>query len=831
MKNDTTLITTNTPQCLRTRRHWVCWRYELLANGEKTKVPYDARSGRTASTTNPATWTTFEQAVQRYEKGDFYNGVGYVFSKDDPYCGIDLDDCRHDDGTLAPWAQEIVDRFPSYCEISPSETGVKIFLQGHKPDFADCSVKNINPNGGAGELEVYDKSRYFCVTGNILPGSATDATDCQKALDELCRRYWSRKHASVEPQPQRAAASLPQEQMVTHQDDRVGRCLTAMLKFKANDRNDGSHRLFAAACRCVEHDLSDEQAIACVRAYAAQRPFPRDWTDAQIVRRLRDAEKECVRGKALVANGGSDSATKKRSLTISEILVEIASTAELAHDENRIGYARIEVDGHEETWRVQSQGFRQYLSRRLYEQGGKAAYTEAMRTALDLIEAKAIHDGQKVAVFVRVGEQEGAMYLDLADEQWRVARVTTSGWKVLDRSPVWFRRSRGMLPLPMPQASGSIDELRRFLNYRDDADFVLLVAWLLAALCPTGPYPILNVCGEQGSAKSTMQRLLRSLVDPNAAPLRNEPREPRDLSISASNSWVLAFDNLSNISPWLSDAFCRLSTGGGSAFRQLYSNDEEVIFDAKRPLMFNGISDIVSRGDLLDRCITIMLQAIPPAKRRDERTLWVEFERARPRILGALLAAVAAGLTYRQSIHIDAAKKPRMLDLALWVTACERGLPWETGAFLNAYDSNRRDTNSIAIEASPIGQAVRRLMETRCKWKGTSSQLLRALEDVADEKTCQGKDWPRTGRKVAGDLRRIAPNLRAEDIDVQFLPRTGQARPIVIQRTSSDGRPLAGDGASSQLSPPPQCRNTFPNKPLHSRDDSYDGSDGIEQLL
>jgi hypothetical protein len=187
------------------------------------------------------------------------------------------------------------------------------------------------------------------------------------------------------------------------------------------------------------------------------------------------------RSKQLDAAGKDESDPKQ---TISEMLVEIANSAELAHDQNGVGYARIEVDGHRETWPIRSQGFRQWLARRLYEQYGKAAYTEALKTALDLIEAKAVHEGQKIAVFLRVGEQGGVIYLDLCDDRWRVVEVTGSDWRVLDQSPVWFRRGRGMLPLPVPAEGGNFDALRAFVNVKDDAHFVLVVAWLLAALSP-----------------------------------------------------------------------------------------------------------------------------------------------------------------------------------------------------------------------------------------------------------------------------------------------------------------------------------------------------------
>jgi hypothetical protein len=165
----------------------------------------------------------------------------------------------------------------------------------------------------------------------------------------------------------------------------------------------------------------------------------------------------------------------------------------------------------------------------------------------------------------------------------------------------------GMLPLPIPQPGGSIEQFALFLNLPSRNDFVLVVAWLLAALRPSGPYPLLAISGEQGSAKTVLSKMLRALVDPNGAPVRTLPREERDLFIAANNGHVLAFDNVSGLPPWLSDSLCRLASGGGLAVRQLYTDQDEVLFDAARPIILNGIEDIITRPDLADRAIFLTL--------------------------------------------------------------------------------------------------------------------------------------------------------------------------------------------------------------------------------
>ena len=171
-----------------------------------------------------------------------------------------------------------------------------------------------------------------------------------------------------------------------------------------------------------------------------------------------------------------------------------------------------------------------------------------------------------------------------------------------------------------------------------------MIAWLLAAVRDKGPYPLLVLAGEQGSAKTTLAGMLRALVDPNVAPLRALPRDDRDLFIAASNGHLLAFDNVSGLPYWLSDTLCRLATGGGFATRQLYTDTDEVLFDAARPIVLNGIEDMVSRPDLADRAIFLSLESISEARRRTERELWRAFRDRAPAILGALLSAAVRGL-------------------------------------------------------------------------------------------------------------------------------------------------------------------------------------------
>jgi hypothetical protein len=320
-----------------------------------------------------------------------------------------------------------------------------------------------------------------------------------------------------------------------------------------------------------------------------------------------------------------------------------------------------------------------------------------------------------------------------------------------------------MLPLPTPVMGGTIDELRQLINVSDE-DWPLVLGWLVAALRPTGPYPALAFNGEQGSAKSTTCKTARRLIDPNKAELRSEPRGVDDLLIMATNGHVVTLDNLSGVPVWLSDALCRLATGGGLSKRALFTDDDEIIFNVVRPIVANGIEELTTRSDLLDRSLMVTLPTISEDRRKSEKEYWSEFDKIAPRALGALLTAVSTALRRVDDVRLE--KLPRMADFALWVTAAEPALGLEDGEFMRAYTRNRQDANDLAIEAHPVAKAITAMMATTASWEGTATELLVAVEGLVDEATRKQKSWPKDATRLGAAVRRVAPNLRSAGVEV-----------------------------------------------------------------
>jgi hypothetical protein len=499
--------------------------------------------------------------------------------------------------------------------------------------------------------------------------------------------------------------------------------------------------------------------------------------------RRSDSSQEAEVAAPCVGEGSSgakkhDSAkSAPRVLDISQAdrLIAFSNDLELFRTPDGQAYADIQVGDHRETWPIRSSRFRDFLRRAYYKKYRSAPNGNALGSALDTIEARARFEGEQREVFLRVARWEDRVYVDLCNDPWQAVEIDRDGWRTVDEPPVRFRRRPGMLALPTPQVGGSVNLLRQFLNLKSDEDFTLAVAWQLGALVPNGPCPIIAFAGEQGSAKSSASMFLLSLVDPNDTPLRSLPRDDRDLYVAVSNSHVLSFDNMSSLSAPMADSICRISTGGGFATRKLYSDDEEIRFNGRRPIIINGIEELTTRPDLADRAMMLTLEPIPSERRKLERELWSSFREVAPLILGALMTAIARGL--RRLPDTTVPNLPRMADFALWATACEE----EPGAFMRAYEANRAHATALIVEEDPVAHAVRDLaVFQETPFRGTSTELLALLESQMSERNRRNKNWPTSARGLSGRLRRVAPGLRSAGTRIEFDQRDGQKTRVIV---------------------------------------------------
>lgn len=581
--------------------------------------------------------------------------------------------------------------------------------------------------------------------------------------------------------------------------------------------------------------------LASRRGEAVQWALPpagakdaRSWLNAKTAAGMDPADKGACRAAGAELLAALQAAAKvekpKRGPNAAQRLASLATDAELWHTRDGEAFATVPVSEHSEHCRIRSRAFRRWLCERAFR-GGDVPNAEALQGALNVLEARAVYNGPEASAFVRVAELDGAVWLDLADDGWRAVRVDADGWEVVDNPHPKFRRPAGMRALPAPEAGGDIRELAELLHL-DGETLTLCAAWLLGALCPRGPYAPLAVHGPQGAGKSVLTRTLKSLIDPAEPVARTVPRDERDLCIAAENGHVLAFDNLSGLPVWLSDALCRISTGGGLATRELYSDRDETLFNALRPTILNGIEDTASRPDLLDRCIILSLAPLPDANRRTEAELDAALDAARPRILGVLLDGVAAAL--RNLASVKMMENVRMADFATWVAAGEDGLGLEPGAFLELYRRNRADANTLVIEVSPVAGAVLDFIEAAGSWTGTARALLIELDGRASDAARKARGWPKTPTRLSATLRRVAPALQVCGVAIDFTRASDgrRERTITLNRAASDAhgriRPRDASGCGATLynteqhaAHPPDASDAL-DATLHPLSESYE---------
>ncbi len=486
---------------------------------------------------------------------------------------------------------------------------------------------------------------------------------------------------------------------------------------------------------------------------------------------------------------------KKKAKTLASTMIELArSEGEFSQESDGSVFVSVVVGEVRKTFALKSGAYRDWLSMRCYANSGHSPSRTVADEVIRILRAMAEADcAPKAATFIRVASFADEVYIDLANDKWQAVRITAEGWSVVgpEELPGTFRfkRPAAMLPLPTPEDGGDICELRDFINVEadgiapsiDDSSFVMLVMFIVSCF-RHGPYGVLSIDGESGTAKTTTCEIVRMATDPARMLTKAFPRSDDDLFVGAAGSHLQAFDNVSTIPHWISDSLCRLTSGGGHSKRELYSDDGEVILKARRPVVINGIHPEMQRGDLLDRSIIVSLS--PITKRRSESEVKAGFGEALPRIFGAVCDLIAHGLKRLPDVKIDG-KTPRLADFETFGRACET-LVWQAGTFRRVYAAMRADAKDKLLRRSPVAAALTDYMRKRLDkdfettWTGSAETLEEALAAYANTGSFDA-DWPGSANALTRRLREIAPLMReARNIDIQF-GRIKSRRDIVIR--------------------------------------------------
>lgn len=459
----------------------------------------------------------------------------------------------------------------------------------------------------------------------------------------------------------------------------------------------------------------------------------------------------------------TESKEQKQPGRVEKIIKLAESLCEFWHDDNGDPFATFEANGHREHWKVDSRGFKEWLSRQSFINKLGSLSKDVMAEACSGLCGIAKYEGKKYATGRRVMMHEGAYWIDLTNDEWQAVRIDRDGWRIVDNPGVRFLRNRNVRPLPMPVPGGSPRDIFKLLNVPEE-DELLVLAWILECYRVDTQYPVIELTGEQGSAKSATQAVLKLFVDNSAVNLRAKPKTVESVYVAAHNCHLISYENLSALNSDLSDAFCVIATGGGYSDRALYTNSEESVMQAKNPIVLNGINRIITKPDLLDRAITI---SCPLIKRRISETEHKRLtNKMAPAIFGGLLDLFSKTLALLPSVKIDPSIIPRMTDFAMLGEAMSRALGNDHGVFVEKYIETRKELVANTIDATPLGRAIIRFIECEYSHIGTVGALLHRLNDFETKAGIEPGDfWPKSPRKLGDELRRLAPALRQLGID------------------------------------------------------------------
>ncbi len=475
---------------------------------------------------------------------------------------------------------------------------------------------------------------------------------------------------------------------------------------------------------------------------------------------------------------------------------------EVFHTPDNQPFVEVRVGNHREVHKVKSQAVRRMVMQDAYKSTGKPVSTDELSSSLLLLESQAMFDGETREVSLRLAEHDGKIIYDLTNKDWEVVVIDKDGFGVEKNSPVKFRRGQGMIPNVTPSADGSIEKLRPYLNIANRRQWILIVMSIIGAFHPTGPYVVLVIQGVHGCAKTTTCKIVRSLVDPSASPLRSPINKERDLVIHSNGNWLISFDNLSGASPAFSDNICRLATGGGFSTRQLYTDEDEIVFDLKRPVLLNGIDEIATRPDLISRAVILNLPEIKPEHRKSEKEFWKRFERDRAEIMGGIFKAVSCAI--KNLPNVDLKNPPRMADFAKWCCAASEALDITQEEFMDAYNSNKLEAIQLALDTDSIAIALIKLMDNQDsgRWVGTASELLESLNRYFPENYLRSRYCIATPIALSNRIRRIIENFnKASGYFIEVDNREGgSGRRLIFIFKLQESEPLStprDDGDSS----------------------------------
>jgi hypothetical protein len=526
---------------------------------------------------------------------------------------------------------------------------------------------------------------------------------------------------------------------------------------------------------------------------------------------------------------------RKIKKTRSDYTEQIHEKEDIFVDQYHAPHALVNINDHMEVLDLYSLRFQHWVYRKLiwYDDDGQAILPEPtdVTRILDYLKAHAEFDTVQKVLRLRVAgdDNNNNIHYDLTNPLWETIKVTPQGWLIEKTPTVMFRRYKNQISQVYPSTEYPDDIFDRFINLinvKTEDSKLLLKCYIIGLLIPGIPKAILMLHGEPNSAKTTLLELIKMLIDPCSTRTLTCRNESDELAQLFSHNYLPYFDNLSYISDWMSDAFCRAVTGDSFSKRKLYTDNEDIFYTFMRCIGFSGVNIAASKSDLLNRGLIIELERIPSDRQRQVNKIWKDFDEIKPQLLGYIFDTLAKVLNIRQTSHIEVKGLPRLAD---WAETCElisRCMGYKDNQFIEAFRRNVKLQNEAAIEDSAIAQTIITFMEDKQTWDGTPTELLGLLVEIAARLSVNTKNqkvWPAKPNVLTRRLKYIISNLKEFGISVYYADNstTKNKRLCIEKKTFSDPVPVQSSITSIH-------RYYMQNHAQNSSNMSIDADNGID---
>jgi hypothetical protein len=805
---------------MRDLRQWLCWRTEER-DGKPTKVPYDPSTGEKAESTNPKTWTSYKKAVSVC-KDHGYEGIGFVFTPEDDLCGVDLDKCLDpESGEIEGWAQEVIEELDSYTEISPSGTGVHILVRGVLP-----AGRNRK-----GHFEAYDRGRYFTVTGTHLAGTPLTIEDRQEELRGVVRRVFGEEstngHAKPVAAPEPVASHLSDDEVI-ERALAASNAETFSCLWVGDTSGYGSHsEADLALCGMLAFwtggDVARIDSLFRQSGLYRKKWERKDYRNRTITEALRGKTEFYKAPKTVKLADGTEGKTEEKEERRNQADRLIGYALEDVHvlfmDQHGAPHGLIDSEPVPLTSRCYS-----WLRRLMWEEEGRSVSGEYLKMAAGTLSAHAEFSGEVRELYTRAAWHEGVLYYEL--RPGKVVRVGPGGWTFEGNPPVLFRHYVNLKALPDPEAGGSLDVLDGLVNLKSERDRRLFKAYLVTLPLEHVGRPIFNASGAMGSGKTTIQRLIKRLLDPTAP--ETVRFDPRDFLQKAMHAYIVMLDNQNTIPEWASDTLCRIVTGEADSKRRLYTDDEDFIIELRRVVLLNGINVPTDRGDVLDRSLVVELERIPDGDRKAEEQIWELFAREHPHLLGVLFDTLSKAIALKPSVKLS--RRPRLADWGEYAAAVYEVMGWGADTFLKDWDEVVRVQNQATLDGSPVAQAIIKFMEDKEEYVATSSEMHGKLKVAAAQLGVdveRDKAWPKSARWLWRRIKEVLPLLVAAGIEAGR-GRDESAKQITLRKIPTNNGSDGIEGESRAVKGNTTANMDIDDGMTNGRDASNGRNDGSQ---